>query len=571
MNIVINNAQKLSFSSRFETFGGSLAFKKVLEFVVSVVFSDITNQRGELLSFDDIEALKNTEDYGYISVNGAILKRAKVKTFSLASGPFNISADVSITLEVLEEGDDLLALDGYYADYGHAFGVGCSFVEEISESISIQRGENSVDYSKEIDIKFSNSLKLEGAENPVVRRAQEFAKAIFNYDSAHGYNTIPDLDSEADIRNVLNSSFKKFRNETLDLMSNKCSFREGLRAENIKTAGGRTYSHSATQNIQIAQNGIITVSEQGRIQALSGFYGLQGAQASGAYKTEAVAARIRLQNLFGEYIDCDQNLTFFSFNKNIDDFRGVITYDISANNDKKWEFADDGGISYSRVLSYSKDRDIYQASERGTIEGLSSGIYNGTLSNLQKYPKYYQAYTYFNSLSQTTIYDRIRDFMVDVGATESAISPYPISRSETHSFLGGRVEYERAFSTDRKHLFNDVFKSVTVDNSVEVPTKSKNEFLIVNDSILVQEMAGTTQGSQQVGVNILGYRVNPSNNTAKAAYLDMLESGKGIVSSLAGIGSEDYITSAGGNFGFWNDVTLGLNVGMLTGLRNFEG
>lgn len=568
--ISINNAEKLSFKSRFELFNGSIAFKRVSEFTLSLVFSDITTQDGDLIDFTDLLALQNREDYNIFSVNGIELQKAKIKSFQVEGGNFNKNALVTIILEVQEEAEDLTALVGYYADYAAGFTESCAFVDELSESINISRGENTTEFSKQVDVKFSNSALLVGDENPLIRQAQNFAKAIFDYDWTNGYSTIPDLDSEDNIRDSLANNKRKTTSETLDAINNRCSFRQNLRIENAKSSPVN-YSHSATQRIQIDQNGIATVSERGKIEALEGFYKTQSNIAETAYSHEVGQARTRVQEIFDQYYECvspslntqSGDILFIRISKNVDPYGGIITYDLTATNDPKYENADDS-VMYSTTLTYSISNNIWTATERGSIEGLSQEKYNSDNSGLDRYPSYKMCYDFYNSILASTIKARIQSFIQDMGCTDT-ISPEVVSRSETHSPLVGRLEYERSLSTDPKYLQNDSWKSITATSSSKYEFLKKNDFLIINKPFLVQTTSGNTRGGQSISVDILGYRINPA--------LSSVNSNMALIKQKA-IDEADSVKESGSNFterisstySFFNDVRFGLSAEVARGM-----
>jgi hypothetical protein len=395
--ISINNAEKIGYSSSFELFDGSIVFNRKSQFTLTTIFSNINNQNGSIISFEEINELQNLEDYNYISVNGVILKRAKIISFNIDEGNFNKNAVVKIVLEILEDGDDLSSLQGYYQDYASGFLKVCSFVDNISESVSISNGENSISFSKQVDIKFSNSVLLQGVGNPVVNQAQIFAKAIFDYDKLNGYNTIPDINSEQLIRSILNKNFKRFTTETINIITNECSFTEQLEAENIKSQNGVNYSHSATQSISIGQDGIVTVTENGSIKALQGFYSDHNNQAEQAYQNELQNAKTRLNDIFLKYYECQPRrelnkesglIKFLTISKEIDKYKGTISYTFSASNDKKYEnIGSANPVFYTTTLSYDINNNIWTAKEVGTIEGMINNKYNGVAFCFNKIKK----------------------------------------------------------------------------------------------------------------------------------------------------------------------------------------
>lgn len=551
--ITISNATQLSYKSSFEFFGSSIAFKKMEEIGLSCSFSDITKANGEALDVSAIEALKNSPDYSSWSINGRTFNKCKMTSFSVAESDYNTNVKVVIGLSIAKVADDLSALGGYYSDYGSAFSDSCAIVDSISESISLSRGENAISYSKEVSIKFSNSLQFVGKDYPAVEQARTFARAIFEYDAANGYSaTIPSLGSEPQIDDLLNKDFRRIRSEKLDLINNECSFSESISAENIVD---QTYSHACTRSWTKDESGVITVTENGRIM---GLIRPIAASAETAYQLELIASKARIQEIFDYYNKCNTDLNtrnssimFLSISKKVDQFNGSIDYSLTANDDPKLANSS-SNVRYELTTTFGFDSDSNSVTYNGVIEGLSNVRINSLLSGAARYVKYMQARTFFESI------------LGDIPKT--GLSPRATNRSETHSFLKGEITFERTFSDSPRFAKNDstnLIKNMALSESYDVSRRKSNEFIIVNDGVLKQDTQGFHLNERTVSADLLLYRL-PTTASGRV-YLDgLISKAKAEILDLVEVGEK--LKSANCEISIFNNPRIRLTNQFNTGL-----
>lgn len=545
--INITNAKTLQQSSKFEVFGGFISFTKKSSYTIKATIGSITNSEGTIIPQSQFYTLQNLSDYNVFNINGITIPRAKLTSFSVPSGDWNTEAEITLQIEILQDAQDLTNLGANYLDYEEAFTDVCALIENLSETVSISRGENSSDYSKQLNIKFSNSMLLTGPENPVVKQAQIFAKKIFNFDVNNDYNYITDFGfgfSEDDIDLILNSSYKKFITENIDLINNECSFSYTLKS--LNSLDGQVYSHSATQNYSRSSNGITTVSEVGTIQ---GLIEPRNTSAETGYQAEIANAETRLLDIYNNYNECDTNLNIeptlrvISLVKTINNFDGTINYSIEFNDDPNEAFS---GAKKELTSSITYEMGIWTATEEGSLEGFSNERYNAG-----SYTKYNQALA-----AWTTLKAGIRGRLV--AFSSSNLSTWPTDRQETHSFWQGRIGWKHSFSSDIKYSRQDDFyKTYSISSERTLTADRVNFFEIPSVStVLMQKLDGKTIGSQGVSVNILRYRIKPSEGPDTLE--DLITASTTDISSL--IDDFDVINSAEVTFTPWNDVNFSMSV-----------
>ena len=547
----ITNATKISQTNSFETFGGPITWKTTAEVSVEAVFSDILNPKGQILSFTDIDEIQNSNDYLSISIANKKYQRCKIISFNLASGNLNKSQIVKLKFKTESRDASILSsLSGYYADYATANSSSSALIDSLRESISIANGENSIRYSKEVSVKFNNSVKLTGASsNPLVSAAANFVKKIFNYDSTTGYSdTIPNLNHGGsklyDL--LLQSNYKKFRNEKFDLITNECTFSESIDAANVVG----DYSHSAVQTLSFDQNGITTVTETGTIKGL--VESLINSAEIG-YASEIVNAKTRLIAIYETYSGCSAigNNSYLSIDKTSDQFNGTIQYSIVATNDPKFENSS-LGIEEEFATTIATRLSITTVTRNGRIHGIHSSRYLGTQNGLNKYPAYLLAKTRF-----ATVFNQAK---TDIPLLANNLSPKYVERTESHSPLRGEITWSLTFSSDPKYANNDEVKSFDVQINEDERQNKVNEFLIINDGPLIQSTSGVYQGSKDMSCKIIGYRIEPSIASAKLAKADFINFAK---DKFAGEGDNDYLESADMSINPFNDVGFSIDVRFL--------
>lgn len=547
--ITIQKPITLSQNSSFENFGDILSIKKVTQVSVTALVSDLTTGAGTILPMANIDALKNTAEYSDMRISGMLYPRVKILSFDVSSGNLNKNAVVTIKFSTEYKNDSYLrTLSGYYVDFAAAFGTTTAFLDELSESVSLSRGENSASYSKQLSLRFNNSVKFVGATDGAINAARNFVQSIFNYDATNGYSsTVPDVDisnTDTTLRNILGSSFKKFRTEKINLITKQCSFSESLETSNVKT----NYSHSATQTFSVDSNGVSTVSESGSVLGLT--VPLIDSATSG-YETEISNAETRLAALYGLLNVCDLTLganSYTSISRTINDFEGKIDYSISATNDPRLDAS--SGIKEEREASIVTKNGLLTATENGTIMGVRTTNFNGSASGFSRYPAYDAARTYFQT-QIATIKARVSGL---IGVTSS---PEYVERSESHSPLRGSLSYSITYSSEPQFAENDgIAKSFNVYSSVSSLKAKINDFLILNEGIIPQVTAGNYEGSDSFSCNTVGYRLDPSMEGMAAGKAAFLAYCKG---KLAGLGDDDFLKSASYDFSAPNNVTFGLS------------
>lgn len=551
----LQKATTLAYSRSIDFQNGDIAFKLIDQLTFQVLAHNISNNQGVMPEIQELFTLQNSDDWLYLIVNGVPQGMAKLVGFSLPEGNFVKAATCSITFLIYREGDSLTSLGGYYEDYAAAF-VGKPFVESLSESISYSVGENSISYSKQVSIKFSNSTRLVGSSSGPVQIAQDFAKKIFDYDASNNYAHMPSVGIEAGITDLLVSGYRKIRSESLNLITNECSFTETVSAQNVKS----TYSHAATQSITIDKLGVASVTESGTIKGLTTPI---LASAEGGYASEVTSGKTRMLELFNRLSQCgDLNMDgglplLVSSSKTVRGEEGVIEYSITADNDPK-KANSASGVIYERTIQISTQGGYESASENGTITGMSKVKMNLNLSGINRYVKYLQARAFFTASVVGGIKARL-------DAEVSNLSAKPVSRSENHSPFNGTIEYSHSYSAAPEFSQNTNWKKVVVAENSVLGVERANEFGITNFKTILQRLAGNTKGERSTAVSVIGYRVSPSESAITSARNSLLTFAKTQVNF-----TNDHPSRFSYNFSYKNNVAMTLSASYTTEMEEAQ-
>ena len=547
--ITISKPLRMSQSSTFETFGDVLSIKRVTEVSVATLVSSMNNPAGTILSAASLDELQSAAEYSDIQIGSTIYKRVRITGHDFPSGNLNKNAVVTLKFK-LEYKDQVFleALSGVYADLGAGFTDTSAFLDSINESVSLSCGENSAQYSKEISLRFNDSVKMTGGtSDAVITATRAFVTKIFDFDASNGYiDTVPDItmdDGDTRLRDILDQRFKKLRSETLNLITKECSFKETLDATNILG----DYSHVATQSYALNEGGIVTVTENGSI---AGLVAPLITSARIGYSAEVGNARDRLKALYDALNLCAADLTddhFTSFSKTEDEFSGKIEYTVTGSNDPKLDNVA-LGIQLEQEVTLSIKEGYSSITGNGTVKGIKASKYDGSQTGFNRYPAYKKARDWFNS-NVATLKTSIKTLL-------AGSCPNPTERNESHSPFQGQISYSISYSTDPRFALNDQVKQYEISSNESQFQPKSNQFVIINDKIVVQKTAGHYEGSLGLACNLVGYRVSPSIAAAKEAKGTFLGFCKARLGDLA---DGDFLKSASFDYSYPNNVTFALN------------
>ena len=270
-----------------------------------------------------------------------------------------------------------------------------NFLEEFSENFSASLGEDDTyEFSHDLSLRYISGLQPDGAGgteiiNPI-SAAKTLAQSAFNQ-TLTSFNFILggagyDYDSVA----------KKYYNETYDLENGTANYQK--RFSLFKT-DGTTYSAQITNALEMGEDGIIKVTENGEIQGRANDQSTLIARAKAGANTEIGNSFTRCSTAYTaykSYLDTPASLPWLiantstlrnqslSTSKTINANNGTVSYSVEYTDDKNIESV---SLIKDRTIDFSKNGNICSVSEKGTITavGVSKGgpaTISASLSNL---------------------------------------------------------------------------------------------------------------------------------------------------------------------------------------------
>ena len=454
---------------------------------------DVLNDDGILSGISALIILKETADYQPWTVAGQLLTRCKVENFELQEGDLVIIAKATVTLSIIEEGQDRLKLgDEYEAELSSFY----DFFSSISESINVSRGPNNANYTRTISATLNRSRGLGGTSESYTDLAKSTLKKILDKNIAGGYN-YDIYEADPDLTKVwTDSSYYKIRKEVHDTINNTVTISESLETSNIKDD---QIAHSYNISIEISEDGIATISEKGKVDSL---YFADNNRIEKArlqltsIETDAKTRATDAYELWCSFTDIPliqdggAPMIVKKFYV-VNEAEGSIEYTFLFTNDSNAD-----GHQYS--LEISKENCNTTALEKGTFFDIRL---DGDLTPKKRYERAYALY----KAAISSIDTRIKTYV-----TCSMTSPF--QKSETHDVINGSLSYFRAF-TDNPIYDNGLtidgtrVKKLEIKKSSVLPTFHSVSANILGVGEIEQVSINTKESSDTMSISMLLDRI----------------------------------------------------------------
>lgn len=416
-----------------------------------------------------LDDLISTKDYIKLTLNGhAFSELFQLTNFTLNDGNWINATEGSLTLQSYRTGNVTDKIFDSYEDYAGWDGlIAPEFIEEFSDDFSFKRGANGISYSHDIKIKFAAINPVNGQHiTPPLTAGLEVAQYLILNRPEFSWLKEPELQG---LYTDIGTDCKRLITESVDEINSTVSVSESFDAENIKSESDCLYSFSATQAIEVKEDGIINVSENGVVINLKLGEKNQRANPEDCLQGEIVNATSpsgRLQQMFTFYknklgadyeciseidplvVDEDGNLLLIEKGITRDLFRGKANYSIKATNDQKiTEDARHDYVTTIEPLQFDLDSDcqpFLKVKQSGSFTGHSKDGKNLTIVNGQEVrPRYEKAKKAWK--------DAKEDIKASVQACAELEESYPVILSNSHSPFKGKVSYDLEYSQEPKY------------------------------------------------------------------------------------------------------------------------
>ena len=385
----ITDATTLSIATEPQRFSSDFRFGTRKNITVEVTELDSINVDGIGGCADTADALRKTKNWDDVTINGSKLGRAKLTDFNLQEGNWVQYTKATLTLQIYEEGD-LDNMEGDYYKGLTSLKEKGEFLDDFSEDFSFERSPDSTTYTYSLTLKFSAAAQMSTAGGCIsgeVKLAYDCAEEIIK-GGADARPKFALIDEEVkDLYFDYAKGKKRLLRESVDVINKTCTFTEEFKAYNIDSS----YSSIIRQNLNLGEDGIITLKENGKLLGLDTKTDKEIQRALPSVDSEIGSAIAfpdgRLDKLFKAYKtswECDDipdlvtnedgtELLVVVKGRVFDEFRGEASYDITCTNNQRYK---ETVIHEYTVVTESiqgQKGGIYRARENGTITGKTAG------------------------------------------------------------------------------------------------------------------------------------------------------------------------------------------------------
>lgn len=434
---------------------------------------DLANSNGVSGIWTGINAvIDNAQDYQIIYLNGVSFGSGKVNSISFSEDVDVRKKTYSADLSIMESGN-LFNMTGDY--YGFEFDSP-SFIEEFNEDYNFQQKTNGgYAYNHSATIRFSSG----GQGNDTIILAQALAKKMFT-----GANL-----GFAFYSGFTNKQGKRFFTERYNKIDGGCAFEESFDFD----ANSGNYSALYNNRYELAQDGLITVIEQGEIR---GIENPNFEKAQLALNAEVGTAYSRAVDVFNIYAPSGANSlmstpTTKQFSYNL--FDNVIGYNVTFNND----IANSGLFFWNYDTSAERSAGISKISENGQLIGHTNTQREGF--NIAK-----EAFLGVKSGISARVAQYYNQY-VGTGVL------FLETKSENYAPINAEVNYNYQFSDEPVLVGVGGVKRIYVEQTTVKPLYSYNIFDVPNAGQVPQLSYAGSQGEKSLQIRLVGEYNVPLN------------------------------------------------------------
>ena len=523
MSFHFPNASVISYSKNSKYLGELFNYANIKNLTVQGNILDSNNSSGVVANFlkmsgiiaSGSESGDNGSTYQEIVLDNVSIGSGRVTRISFDAGDQDTArrTSYSVDLEIYESGDlhNLDDSSGHYSGLKDSDGPltgDLSYVDGLTESFSFDYGENG-GYSFNHNVSLTFLAEYTG---DAVSGARKIASGFFNKEPSFG---ILENEYSGYYSNLKNSGEKNF-SESYDLINFNFGFTKSysLLSPNVYQNSGAKYNLSTSHNVQISNDGKVTIQENGNIKTLNGSI---GNAITGALYEINNGSFARVGAVYSGYLDSDDskylfannypnynllsglNSTPISKNFNADVNSKSVDYSVTFTNDPFYDVSGSANTSYSvnesdgsnLVISESTNYDFNFATN------LSSGI------SIVK-AKYQQLTgsrgSILGGLGENYIRERGVSSFPEPFITQSSLS---INTTDRLSFSYETTkDYNRSYS--RAAAVDSNFKNIKFDSSDTVGQSRNTVYTLDNPtkSLILQKLNVQDLSSRQVTVTV---------------------------------------------------------------------
>lgn len=455
-------APELGISIESKFWGAEIRYSKSQVYALKgTLLSNTTSGISGIYTKQDQIVTGFQNDYLPFIIDGKIIGYPIVKSISFDNGNL-VQKDVyNIELEFLESGDPF-QITGL--NYGFTGVSGLFYnVLSLSESLDYTTDFRGYSYIHNIDIQYRTGFNIDPLLN-----AKIIASGLINNKSAFPFIT----------------SGGSFGRKTYQERENTLDGIYGVTENFDGSTGNLPYQHLYSIKLELSENGIVTVSQEGTIKGFDPDKYTNAKSGYGVIKNDIYpncsgfyAARFSGSNI---------NPVYLTDSRSDNIYTAIIQYNRV--------FTDESGVSNVRWQynhQSTLDGNYVQANEQGSIIGL------GHISE-----RFNQASGFFLTI-QPGIKGRILQRMTGFGVTGDMSQ---ISLEKAFNRFNGTVAYNFGYSNNAGIGVGSGIHIYSLNIVDELPVANKVSFGVPNVAIIQQSLGSTSQGQRTVNVQTQAFR-----------------------------------------------------------------
>jgi hypothetical protein len=522
MSLLFNNVELLGYTHQNNFFGEKSFNYSVTKTISLRGFTlNLVNNNSIQPVLSAITSIKNgSKDFINVTINNINYGIGKITELSFDNDNWLNSTRFNATIVILEEVPLVNISSQEFTGLnlsGQKFNLLKSFSETFTLDFDTQNkilgGEHSLEIQYDADNKNINLINL----------AQSLATQLLK--------SLPSNLIEGNYTE--RTKYKLLHSENYNLIDGKCGFNKKFSYKTENT--DQPYSVNITHSIELGENGIVTVSENGEIKAEYDKPSLYENALEG-YNEQIVNTNTRITSFFNNYktkFSISENLNPQPIQRStqINKFLGTINYTISFDNDLKKKNPK-YIYEYVSVLDRN-EQGIWNASENGTINGI------GLIGSDDKYKNAEEAWSQIKSL----ILNRVTSFY-NAEAKErlsGSNNLKELSKNTNREKYNGRISYTYTYTDDPtiKDGSDMGIRKINVEKSDTGIMPLIKNFLIPNKTYaLIQNREFKKQGTYTVKATLeIGCFQNVFNG------IDYFNKAKNAAGPFGAQGNDNYLES----------------------------
>lgn len=421
--------------------------------------------------WNEMDLLSQFSNYEPVIINGTVFGSGVMNSLSFDQGQDINLKEYTANLVIFSTGN-LFNLTGIY--YTGIDSSNYKYIDDLAEDFSLNTDGIKNSYSQKIAIRCHSGNGVDP-----LSLAKNIAANLFSVNSITGL-----------ISDYNNINSNPLFTESIDLINN------AYQVEKTVSFGERSgdYSIERTHSISLAEDGFVTVEENGQIKGLKlsdpWYAAVTGANA------EINTSYPRCLSVFNSYnniVTLPLNSKVVLLSKSLNRFTDSISYSVSYSNNKRNSESTSASIENTSEIRRN-ERGLYEVGLRGVVQGWGKNYLI----------QFESAKTAFNTLVKPYFDSIVRGLLRPI-----TFLPHKLESSNiTFNQFNGSINYSYDYTTDYNYKSGS-FKKEIVDISDSFKNKIINRYGLFNQKELVQKSNIYSISVRNLTLTLVGRRNIP--------------------------------------------------------------